>query len=804
MSQILKEREKADIAKTLADHKNRVLAEQAVRGSTIVSDDELEIVENMQVVAEEEAGQRRALKTRHIRPSEGRKRQLRMGGVRHHEMPSVRIKRDPLEQLKAMAEPSFKVSDRYRHGKRREVEKFDQCELNRVLAKRVAEDNTEITRKKEEEWSRRGGRPVVSLHAEEPRSRVLQDAWKPYAERGLMMAGKLEADTEDDGENDASDEDWMPEMRGSASPRPDASDGGSTLEGLVSDEEHTASGDAENDGDEETEDADAARPRPFRSVLAKSRAVLDSDDSDMDDKELRISRPCGRILVPDTSFMEDGMPPPRRMPVVSHRRSSSSLEDRTEDDTDKENNTRLMYDRSEDKENRAVVRHSPFGAFRGRSQLSLGEGSERSLSLSPGFELSLDYGSTAKEAERGPFTELSTPTEDPFTSPTEASTSFAARLRQISPTTPQPTFAPKVLSFDKWDSGFSQFLDDDGQNDENAPPAVGAPTLQPGFSQLFECGTLDSGTPTSEEVRFAVQSFPPSTHLCVFYQHPPALDRLRHLGDGNELSLTLDVRLQPALEVSEKLRRQADTVFEKEQGYLLEAARRKPKQTPELYVNDHGYNPFNTSLRPSSVVDTPFCSFLTQTRPDVSSPEIYRLTTPSQKTEPPSGHESIILAPVSKPRHPLRTLSLLDDLETPTYTSRGRLRRRNPSPLAADVVHRSNDNAFDILTRNARLQGKTRKPEVRLSESEFVEAEAQESDDDELRGFGVSTKKDDDEDEDGDDLDKNLEGLVDDKEMDATTLAVDKVLEKVQSVIRSFLNVALHLIFGIQGTSGAG
>jgi mediator of replication checkpoint protein 1 len=71
---------------------------------------------------------------------------------------------------------------------------------------------------------------------------------------------------------------------------------------------------------------------------------------------------------------------------------------------------------------------------------------------------------------------------------------------------------------------------------------------------------------------------------------------LRKSGDLNELSLTLDVRLQPALEVNEKLRRQADSVFEKEQEYLLEAARRVPKQKQELYVNDHGYDQFDMLL----------------------------------------------------------------------------------------------------------------------------------------------------------------------------------------------------------------
>lgn len=58
--------------------------------------------------------------------------------------------------------------------------------------------------------------------------------------------------------------------------------------------------------------------------------------------------------------------------------------------------------------------------------------------------------------------------------------------------------------------------------------------------------------------------------------------------DIEELSLTLDVGLQPALIVDDNLRRQADAIFEKEQAYLVEAANRKPRKNEELYVNDHG------------------------------------------------------------------------------------------------------------------------------------------------------------------------------------------------------------------------
>jgi mediator of replication checkpoint protein 1 len=60
------------------------------------------------------------------------------------------------------------------------------------------------------------------------------------------------------------------------------------------------------------------------------------------------------------------------------------------------------------------------------------------------------------------------------------------------------------------------------------------------------------------------------------------------VGNADDFSLTLDVGLQPALEVNENRLRLADAIFEKEQAYVIEAANRKPKAKLELYVNDHG------------------------------------------------------------------------------------------------------------------------------------------------------------------------------------------------------------------------
>lgn len=63
---------------------------------------------------------------------------------------------------------------------------------------------------------------------------------------------------------------------------------------------------------------------------------------------------------------------------------------------------------------------------------------------------------------------------------------------------------------------------------------------------------------------------------------------MRDLEQSSSLALTLDVGLQPALEVSEKLRQKADDIFEKEQGYLAEELNRRSDKKSQLYVDENG------------------------------------------------------------------------------------------------------------------------------------------------------------------------------------------------------------------------
>lgn len=190
----------------------------------------------------------------------------------------------------------------------------------------------------------------------------------------------------------------------------------------------------------------------------------------------------------------------------------------------------------------------------------------------------------------------------------------------------------------------------------------------------------------------------------------------------------------------------------------------------------------------------------------MSSPEIYRVNSPSQTQVASNIGTSKNYGSQSAQRHPLRTISVSDLLESPEDVPLKRLRRRSMSP-AADVSNggyrstpspsptKKPSNIFDEMLRAQANKEKAEKK--KLEKSEFVEAEAEESDDDDQFGFGKYRKNDEGEEQDGEEQDKTLEGLVDDAEMDDATMAADLVLEKVKYVtLTSTYATMLIIIIG--------
>ena len=216
-----------------------------------------------------------------------------------------------------------------------------------------------------------------------------------------------------------------------------------------------------------------------------------------------------------------------------------STELTTDDEYDKENNTKLMYDQGEDKENQRVVRHAPIS-----KKYTIFDVTDAALlspeSSTPNF--SPDVNSIA----RRPFQELLSESSATATllAASSSTQTFVSKLQQASPLVSSLAPAPSLKPFLREGSGFEGF----SQFSQVEPDAFGAP-LQPGFSELFE--------------------------------------------SADALDLTQDVaaaiQLQPAFQAEESLVRKADAIFEKEQAFVIEANSKKVTRQPtELYVNELG------------------------------------------------------------------------------------------------------------------------------------------------------------------------------------------------------------------------
>ncbi|KAF9268219.1 hypothetical protein L218DRAFT_1073552 [Marasmius fiardii PR-910] len=608
-------------------------------------------------------------------------------------------------------------------------------DVNKDLIRKVVVAETSARNKKKEEWLRNGGTLLeMKQDAGAPVESITELVQKSVDKRRQV---KNEAG-EDDEEEDDSDEEWNPDLaaqyRGSASPDPEDAGIGEEIEGVVTGDPVDVT--MIDTVDNEEQDSPLKRPRNKKTLI--------QSDSEEENNENVSQIPARASAVIEDEGVE--------LPSV-RRGSISSFEGGTEDEYDKENDTRRMYDRGEDKENTAVVRHStnisprPLLGSRQGSRLRLAEGLSSRLSMSPGNRNTVNDGeideNTFKEPQRQPLQPLER-TKSLLSSPD----SFYDRLRQVEPDSvtgssgeePTSTLEPALnLIRPRPNGGFSQFSDEESEN-------VFAKPLQGGLSDLFESTTQNS---------------PPSRNMKVGVLRLPSL------------GLTQDVDGRPILAVDDQLKRKANEIFEKEQGWVIERAEEQYNKRPELYVNDAG--------------------FLTQTRPE-GSPDIYRpLPTQVEANSRQSGQalishkrtlSEISLTPsTSTQRTPFRDISRfgLDFdgtlVESPSNRSRRRLmRKRDSTSPSRDAVNPQSTALLDAFKplKNRKLKERPALPQ----RSEFVEAEAQESDEEGVFPFGKRKAGDEEEDGENEDLDKTLETLVDDRDMDEDTVNQGAVLEK--------------------------
>lgn len=478
-------RTEADHKRDLAEFKQRALQDAARRSSMAEdSDDDLEIVNDMHVTAQEEAAKRKSEKLLHITPSKGKARQLALArkslpgssGSRTNPFAQANL----TEYLRKSAMSSFDRKVRRKES----AAPLTTQQLSKALMRRAETEKLKFIKEREKEWKQRGGRAL-----EEPvdagENTSFRDRLEAYAQRGLEAAecdgttfGGVEAyDTDEDEDEDEDDEDYAPEERGSASPEPTNTDdeGGS-------DQENQHSGLDVNDDVEQQTEAEDEELQVRKRGIRRSRMVASDDEDDIP-----------RILVPNSSVLDLESV---SNPVVI--RNSES--DQTEDENDKENSQMLMYDRSEDKENKAVVRHStsvarpPLGS-RPAPPLDIQDG-VHGRSSSPslgGFDA---VSNSPKQDLRSPLKEIAED-DDLFLS---SQSPFTARLLQS--TSKHPASPPRAsasqMSLDsppalrsvqlgRLGSSFSDF-----ENDNNMVKGFGSGALLPSFSE-----TLSQSSPAS-------------------------------------------------------------------------------------------------------------------------------------------------------------------------------------------------------------------------------------------------------------------------------------------------------------------
>ncbi|KAG7448941.1 uncharacterized protein BT62DRAFT_928949 [Guyanagaster necrorhizus] len=574
-------------------------------------------------------------------------------------------------------------------------------ELNIALMASAQKVAAEVKHAKEHNWKRHGGTLKEVIAARASAAEVLDH----YIQQGLEHGEEMKE--EQDEEEDEEDADYMLPDRGSASPPPPkaSEDDEGDNEELTEDEDITM---VEQDGNTETEDLDE---QPVVRPRQRVPRVVEDDDSDVENTQLRPMRrlPTGRILVEDSLIMDDQNTP------IAQATPKNSLDEQS----DKENNSELMYAMDDDKENVTVFAQPPTFP---RSLFAQEDNPDDGL-------WDADKGQTAP---RLPLSIL----EEDKSSPD--SRSFTDRLQStIKPENddefmPSPSLRPRFGLSAEGDLGFSQFPET-----QNATL-----TLQPGFSDLYVKGTQKQPSDGPQRDDGFTELFGGKGGF--------GLSKLRKT-DSTDFGLTQDISLGPAFQIGDSSKlKEADAIFEKEQEYLLEEANQVPQKQSNLYVNNDGY--------------------LTQTRPD-TSPEVYRPFSRQTQTQT----ETPAILPTQRSRwQTLGTLAYSPNItpSLPSSSHKRRIMKRSVSPSPSYGANRLNSSKPQ--------ESKTSKPKAPLRKSEFVEAEAQESDDDEMHGFGLFKGTAAEDDEEGQDLDQELTALVDNTALDEETIAEEKVREKYQ------------------------
>lgn len=404
-------------------------------------------------------------------------------------------------------------------------------QVNQILLTRHNNQKSEIIQKKESAWKEKGGSTFRPL---EDNSANLGE----YIER-IEKADQRQVE-------DESDEEYRPDQ-----------DHQSPRSVTPSDE------DAENkpvppfipgntvESGDDTEEHDENAP-PIRNPRTTKTRIHDSDD-----EEGNINN--SRVLVPSTSLFDVREHDTKSPTPIRGAQDRQSLTP-ADGETDKENV-------DDNKENAAILSssRSAFSAFTSPRVW------KAPASPSPTRQPQL-FERPAPDA-RSPLSELRTEDKDEDV--------FSSSPRRRLPTMPGSSFTPPLPAplF-----GAPAGSDDD----EELQPA---PLMRKGFSQLF--GTvpgrsLTFGESPNKAPKASLIVCASPTQLTITRQKG-GFDIFRKGDDEFGLSLTLDAKLQPALEVGSAALRRADDIFQNEQEMILRAAQDSAKsKKPQLYIDENG------------------------------------------------------------------------------------------------------------------------------------------------------------------------------------------------------------------------
>lgn len=340
--------------------------------------------------------------------------------------------------LKRAAKPTFGTE-----RNRQASANVDHRALKAAILAKASKQSLKVTKEKEEEWLRSGGKLVKREGIVSGGPLSIANIAKTLADRRMESAAHEAEASGSDSDSEYNEDEASEEYDSEGAPQ----------EKYSGESDNDVDADGAKTGDIEMPEMSQARTetdnddlplKAHKAKQAKRALVSDSDEED--------SVPKGKVLVPETSMIMDD----------SDQHENRSLNGIGSDEENKENDNRYMFHGGEDKENLVISPSSPTSPLRQRIT-KIGNRTISPLSISPQQRVV-----QKREPLQARFI-------DDFDQPTSRSPEASSTKADLK--NPTGSFTPALLSNK---GGFSQLFEDD----DLAPSRSDAPSkgvLQPAF-----------------------------------------------------------------------------------------------------------------------------------------------------------------------------------------------------------------------------------------------------------------------------------------------------------------------------------